>query len=174
MIKSIKKKITKKIAKKTSAKKLVKKTALKASSAVKKATKKVAKKTAKKLIKKAILKASPVVKKVTKKVAKKNAKLSSKSSKKNKKNQLSNLFAEPAMLQVEALAPVRTQPVNPYENYPKVHMKCKRGSDASTRGQQCKSMRAYKLSKDGDSVVQFRCVACGHAWSVQVGGYINL
>lgn len=152
MIKSIKKKVAKKIAKKVLTKKvLTKKVAkkpIKASPAIKKPAKKPAKKPS---MKKAFKKISPAAKKVA------------------KKPDLDGLFDEPVAVQ-----PIQDRPIDPYAGYQKVSLKCKRGSDASTRGQSCKSMRAYKLSKDGSNVAQFRCVACGHTWSVQVGGHISL
>jgi hypothetical protein len=55
-----------------------------------------------------------------------------------------------------------------------IFAKCRRGSDMATIGQSCNSKRAYKLSPDGASLVQFRCVECDHVWSVPVGGTINL
>jgi hypothetical protein len=159
MTKSIKKKVakvvkksSKKVAKKVLTKKvLIKKVAkkpVKASPTIKKVAKKPVKKAS---MKKALKKVSPAIKKVAKKA------------------KLDGLFDEPVAVQ-----PIQERPVDPYAGYQKVSLKCKRGSDASTKGQSCKSMRAYKLSKDGSNIAQFRCVACGHTWSVQVGGHISL
>lgn len=142
---------------------------------VKKSSKKVAKKVLTKKVAKKLIKASPAIKKVTKKPAKKAStkkafkKISPAAKKAAKKAELDGLFDEPVAVQL-----IQDRPVDPYAGYQKVSLKCKRGSDASTKGQSCKSMRAYKLSKDGSNVAQFRCVACGHTWSVQVGGHISL
>jgi hypothetical protein len=58
--------------------------------------------------------------------------------------------------------------------HPVVNMKCRRGSDAATRGQSCQGMQAEKLTPDGSSLVQLKCTTCKHVWSVPVGGSINL
>jgi len=55
-----------------------------------------------------------------------------------------------------------------------VHMKCRRGNDAATRGQSCDNMQAEKLSQDGSSYVQFKCLKCKHVWTVPVGGNLIL
>lgn len=70
------------------------------------------------------------------------------------------------------LEPVRQTRVLP--DHKIVFAKCRRGSDVGTGGQSCESKRAYKLSRDGASLVQFKCIVCDHVWSVPVGGSINI
>ena len=60
------------------------------------------------------------------------------------------------------------------DEYPVVHMKCRRGNDPATRGQECKGMQAHKLSPDGSQHVQLRCTTCNHTWSVPIGGTLNM
>jgi hypothetical protein len=57
---------------------------------------------------------------------------------------------------------------------PVVHMKCRRGNDAATRGQACQGMQAEKLTPDGSNYVQLRCTSCKHVWTVPVGGSIAI
>ena len=61
---------------------------------------------------------------------------------------------------------------NEKQEFPIVHMKCRRGNDPATRGQGCQGMQAEKLSLDGSPQVQLRCSTCKHVWSVPVGGSI--
>ena len=58
--------------------------------------------------------------------------------------------------------------------FPKVHIKCKRGSSRETAGQSCDSMTVYKLSKDGEHVARFKCSVCGYQWHLALGGTINI
>ena len=60
------------------------------------------------------------------------------------------------------------------EDHPEVLAPCKRGRDKRTAGTSCKSKKAYKLSKDGAPLVQFKCVECGYIWTVPVGGQFNV
>lgn len=60
------------------------------------------------------------------------------------------------------------------KEYPVVLIKCRRGQDLATNGQECASMQAYNMSHPGDSVVRFKCFKCGHTWSTSVGGQLNL
>ena len=55
-----------------------------------------------------------------------------------------------------------------------VHMKCRRGNDQVTRGQNCNGMTAEKLSSDGDSNVRLRCTTCNFTWAVPVGGSFKI
>jgi hypothetical protein len=64
--------------------------------------------------------------------------------------------------------------MNSKPEVPIVFAKCRRGSDVQTNGQSCNSKRVYKLTPDGSSLVQFKCVECGHVWSVPLGGTINI
>ncbi len=60
-------------------------------------------------------------------------------------------------------------------NLESVFAKCRRGSDAATRGQSsCGSLNAYKISQDRAPTVLFRCVKCNFVWAVPVGGAINI
>lgn len=63
---------------------------------------------------------------------------------------------------------------NQVQEFPVVFMPCKRGKDVMTSGQSCNSREAYKLSKDGDRVASFKCKKCSHAWSLDVGGTVNI
>lgn len=54
-----------------------------------------------------------------------------------------------------------------------VHMKCKRGSDRITNGQNCLSLSAERLSPVGSMAASFKCVKCGFIWSVSLGGTFN-
>lgn len=58
--------------------------------------------------------------------------------------------------------------------FPIVHIKCKRGSSRETAGQSCDSMLVYKLSKDGEHVVRYKCKLCNHHWHLAMGGTINI
>lgn len=60
------------------------------------------------------------------------------------------------------------------KDYPVVLIKCRRGQDAATSGQECGSNQAYNLANHGDFVVKFKCVKCGYIWSTPVGGSMNL
>lgn len=60
------------------------------------------------------------------------------------------------------------------QNFPIVQIKCRRGQDLVTSGQECQSMQAYNMSVPGGTVVQFKCVKCGHVWNTPVGGQFNL
>jgi len=53
---------------------------------------------------------------------------------------------------------------------PIVLVPCKRGRDQKTAGTSCSSKKAYKLSEDGAKLVRFKCVECGHTWTIPVGG----
>ena len=55
-----------------------------------------------------------------------------------------------------------------------VLVKCRRGQDAATNGQECQSMKAYNLSEPGATIVRFQCAGCGHVWVTPVGGQFNL
>ena len=57
---------------------------------------------------------------------------------------------------------------------PVVHMKCRRGNDLVTKGQECKCMQAEKLTPDGSNFVQLRCVACKFTWGIPVGGAFHI
>jgi hypothetical protein len=81
----------------------------------------------------------------------------------------------PAKNQAKSSAPIGIPaPAETPAPGPIVHVKCKRGSDHITRNQSCFSMQAYKLTRDGASVVQFRCTKCSYVWSVSVGGVIDI
>ena len=54
-----------------------------------------------------------------------------------------------------------------------VHIKCKRGTDRITSGQNCLSLSAEKLTPSGSMSTSFKCVKCGFVWSVAVGGTFN-
>jgi hypothetical protein len=176
------KKTSKKIIKKAPAKKVATKPA-------KKVIKKVVKKSVKKIAKQVVKK--PIAKKLTKKVSKKN----SKSSLAKVRSDYSDITFEQthtnpdfSITTDDSVSLQNNQSVQPRnfaeqirantkkdENkYPKVHMKCRRGQDKASHGQNCKSMRAYKISADGSHVAQFKCVDCGHAWSVGLGGSLNI
>lgn len=60
------------------------------------------------------------------------------------------------------------------EEKPVVLVKCRRGQDITTHGQECPSMQAYNMSSSGDTIVRLKCVKCGHMWSTPVGGQLNL
>jgi transposase-like protein len=60
------------------------------------------------------------------------------------------------------------------EEYPIVHVNCRRGGNKATEGQVCPSKRAYNLSKQGDKHVAFKCVDCKYEWIVPVGGDFQL
>ncbi len=64
--------------------------------------------------------------------------------------------------------------LTPKANPSPVFAKCKRGSDAATKGQMCPSTNAYVLSPARSTTVTFRCVRCSHVWSVPLGGSFNL
>jgi hypothetical protein len=57
---------------------------------------------------------------------------------------------------------------------PVINMKCRRGSDKATTGQNCDGMLAEKLMEDGNRNAAFRCVKCKFRWNVPVGGVVNL
>jgi hypothetical protein len=63
---------------------------------------------------------------------------------------------------------------NANDEFPTVLVKCRRGQDMATNGQECVSMQAYNMSTPGDTIVRFKCVKCGHTWVVPVGGQFNL
>lgn len=63
---------------------------------------------------------------------------------------------------------------NQNKSFKRVFAKCKRGSDAVTRGQFCPSTDAYLLSPERAPTALFRCVRCSHTWSVPLGGSFNL
>jgi len=56
------------------------------------------------------------------------------------------------------------------EEKPTVMVACRRGKDIVTKGQECSSRMAYQLSTPGGVQAQFRCVKCGHIWTVPLGG----
>lgn len=60
------------------------------------------------------------------------------------------------------------------EEKPVVLVKCRRGQDTTTHGQECSSMQAYNMSSPGDTIVRFKCSKCGYMWSTPVGGQLNL
>jgi hypothetical protein len=56
-----------------------------------------------------------------------------------------------------------------------VFAKCKRGTDAATKGQSsCGSLSAHRLSREGAPTVMFRCAKCNFVWAVPVGGSVNI
>lgn len=55
-----------------------------------------------------------------------------------------------------------------------VHVKCRRGSDKVTNGQNCNSMLAVNLSHPGSHIVSLKCVKCGFIWNVPVGGFTSI
>lgn len=55
-----------------------------------------------------------------------------------------------------------------------VHVKCRRGLDAATAGQECMCMQAYRMSEFGSSSPAYKCVKCGHVWTVPLGGAFNM
>lgn len=63
---------------------------------------------------------------------------------------------------------------NNVQKFPIVFVKCRRGNDAATVGQECSSMQAHNMSIFGDSVVRFKCLKCGFIWVVPVGGQMVL
>lgn len=97
-------------------------------------------------------------KKLSKKVAKK---LSKKVAKKQvvKKE-------EPKEVAVTTVAAVAKEEPKKDE----VFMACKRSSDKLFMGQNCNSLKAYKMSRDGSSIPTFTCVKCKYTWSVPIGG----
>lgn len=60
------------------------------------------------------------------------------------------------------------------KDFPIVHMPCRRGSDKVTHGQVCNCKRAYNMTQPGSKYSYFKCVDCGHAWVVSVGGSFNI
>ena len=62
----------------------------------------------------------------------------------------------------------------PDKRYPIVFVRCRRGTDPSTYGQECKGNRAYNMSDPGGTMVRFQCVDCGHIWVTPVGGAMRL
>lgn len=60
------------------------------------------------------------------------------------------------------------------DDRPVVLIKCRRGHDMATRGQECSSMQAHNMSVPGDSVARFECAECGYVWTVPVGGCMHL
>jgi hypothetical protein len=54
--------------------------------------------------------------------------------------------------------------------FPIVLVKCRRGYDSTTKGQECSGVMAYNMSKQGDTAVRFKCVKCGFVWTIPVGG----
>lgn len=164
------------MAKKTPIKKNMKKVSVKVTT---KLIKKVVKKPVKKVMKKP-------VKKVTKKITKKKI-----VTKNNSLTKVSPEYSNVTFDQVDQMKTniidydtesqntsfvdqIRANSKKDENKYPVVHMKCRRGYDRASHGQNCKSMRAYKLSVDGSNVVQFKCIDCGYSWSVGIGGAINI
>jgi len=74
--------------------------------------------------------------------------------------------AEPAKVY---FAPPSPQ-LNDAPTFPVVNAKCKRGSDRMSEGQSCPSLTAENMTRQGASVVQFRCTKCKYAWAVPMGG----
>ncbi len=72
--------------------------------------------------------------------------------------------AEPTAVRVRATAPTR----------PVVNVKCRRGADKITAGQDCNSLSAENLGDPGAPQAQFRCVKCRYTWTVPVGGTFNI
>ena len=60
------------------------------------------------------------------------------------------------------------------KQYKVVLVKCRRGSEPSTYGQECQSTQAYNMSDSGSTVVRFKCVKCGHIWVIPIGGSMRL
>lgn len=58
--------------------------------------------------------------------------------------------------------------------YKVVLVKCRRGSDPSTHGQECTSTQAYNMSDPGATMVRFKCIKCGYIWVTPVGGAMRL
>lgn len=56
---------------------------------------------------------------------------------------------------------------------PEVFAPCKRGKDPSTAGQSCDGRRAKRITPMGSQSVHLRCVACGFAWAIPVGGTVT-
>lgn len=60
------------------------------------------------------------------------------------------------------------------KEFPIALTRCRRGQDAATSGQECPGMQAYNMSEPGSPMVRFKCVKCGHVWTVPVGGKLEL
>ena len=59
------------------------------------------------------------------------------------------------------------------KDHPVVHVRCRRGQDQLTSGQECGSLQAYNLSSPGGPVVRLKCVKCGYIWATPVGGPVS-
>jgi hypothetical protein len=59
------------------------------------------------------------------------------------------------------------------EKFPIVHVKCRKGGDPATAGQECPCMQAYNMSSQGSSIVHLKCIRCGHVWAIPVGGQLS-
>lgn len=60
------------------------------------------------------------------------------------------------------------------KEYPVVLVRCRRGRDGTTFGQECDGTQAYNMSAQGDFTTRLKCVKCGHVWVIPVGGTLNL